>query len=172
MSEPSPGSQTTRRAPLSLGRRIGVAVGTLVVLYSGGCSWLVLPMLVLPLDLENFGRVLLVGGIPLAGGSFVVWSAFKRPPSYAGRPPLTIGRLIVALVGIVIMFLSLPGALSTGATYLYDRTRWKSLEALTPVGEEAGYSALFGSFAGIPFAIGLVFTIGLLVWWLAIRVGR
>ena len=64
------------RAPLTLGRRIGAAIGIIIMVLTGGCSILFLA--------GNPGEfadaVWIVGGIPFAVG-FLIWALAV----YAGR---------------------------------------------------------------------------------------
>ncbi|MEX0853664.1 MAG: hypothetical protein WD036_10355 [Bauldia sp.] len=146
MSDPAPPSEATRRAPLSLGRRIGAAIGILVALYSGGCS-----LLGLIDGRDALAEVVVFGGIPLAAGLLIAWTALNRPPNYAIPPRLNYPRSIAAVAGVMIMIPSGAVLLATGASLLY--------------GDE-------GPYAEVGLALGYPFLLGLTVWWLAIRVGR
>lgn len=137
MSEPTPTPPT--KAPLSLGRRAGIAIGALLALFAGGCSILFLSQ---GGSREWNDLAIPVGGIPFATGVAILLSAYLRGPRYTTPRGLSTARRLIAGAGIVIMIIAVFSFLG--------------LHGVLPIGP-------------LPYPL---FFVGLVIWWLAIRVGR
>jgi hypothetical protein len=129
--------------PIWLGRSLGIAFGALVALFSGGCSILFL----FQGGAAFAAFVVPIGGIPLAIGLAILRSAFVWP-YYTPSEPLSATRWVIVVLGVAVMIFGGIGILST-----------------------------FGLWRGVlENGVGVVgyplFLVGLVTWWLAIRVGR
>jgi len=141
---PAGDGRTPARQPLSAGRRIGLAIGVLlIVLY-------VVVIVAVVLDRPGLldVRLLALGFFAPMGalGTGMTISALRRASDW--RPP---GRLdgirrSVAAIGVIVMVLAIFDVAANALEY--DSTFHLRIFAIP------------------------VFLVGLLIWWLAIRVGR